>query len=77
MAERGDPAVQIRDLHITRGGVSFLRGVDLFLKRGRFLGIVGPNGAERRLFCVFSSASRGSIEGLCVSSESPPGAAAR
>ncbi|TPX04125.1 ABC transporter ATP-binding protein [Schumannella luteola] len=40
-------ALEVHDLTLTRGGVEVLRGVDLELERGRFLALVGENGAGK------------------------------
>jgi zinc transport system ATP-binding protein len=41
------PALEIHGLWIRRGGVVILRGIDLTLRTGGFLGIVGPNGGGK------------------------------
>ncbi|MBM3287302.1 MAG: metal ABC transporter ATP-binding protein [Candidatus Eisenbacteria bacterium] len=73
MAAPVGSAVEVRDLHVTRGGVPILRGVDLRLERGRFLGIVGPNGGGKttllRVLVGLEKADRGSVRVL----GEPPG----
>ncbi|MDM7915425.1 MAG: metal ABC transporter ATP-binding protein [Candidatus Eisenbacteria bacterium] len=41
------PAVEVRDLRVVLGGVTILSGIDLTVGRGRFLGVVGPNGGGK------------------------------
>jgi zinc transport system ATP-binding protein len=43
----GALAIDVHDLRIERGGVTILEGVNLTLERGRFLGIIGPNGGGK------------------------------
>lgn len=43
-------AVQVRGLTLARGGVTILDAVDLLISRGRFLGIIGPNGGGKTTF---------------------------
>lgn len=40
-------AVEVRGLHVTRGGVPVLSGIDLTVMRGRLLGVLGPNGGGK------------------------------
>ncbi len=58
-------AVEVRGLHVTRGGVAILRGVDLALENGRFLGVIGPNGGGKttllRVLVGLESADSGSV----------------
>jgi zinc transport system ATP-binding protein len=68
-----EPAVEVRDLHITRGGVEILHGIDFTLQRGRFLGIIGPNGGGKttllRALTGLERSDRGTIRVLGM----PPG----
>ncbi|CAN5160781.1 ABC transporter ATP-binding protein [soil metagenome] len=41
------PAIAIRDLHKSYGGVHAVRGIDLTIERGQFFGLLGPNGAGK------------------------------
>ena len=36
-------------------GVRALRGIDLTIKRGEFISVIGPSGAGNLLFCVPST----------------------
>ena len=44
---RESPAIEVRDLHVSRGRVDVLRGIDLTVERGRLLGVLGPNGGGK------------------------------
>jgi len=39
--------LEVRDLHVSFGGVSALRGVDLSVEPGTIHGLIGPNGAGK------------------------------
>ena len=53
------PALQLAGLGFAAGGVNVLRGVDLAVAEGEFLGIIGPNGAGKTtLFNLLSGLSR-------------------
>jgi energy-coupling factor transporter ATP-binding protein EcfA2 len=43
----GEPLLRVRDLRVTRGGATVLRGVDLDVSAGGFVAVVGPNGAGK------------------------------
>ncbi len=68
-----DLAVEVRDLHVARGGVEILNGIDLTLQRGRFLGIIGPNGGGKttllRTLTGLEKFDRGTVRVLGL----PPG----
>ncbi|MCW2930795.1 MAG: transporter ATP-binding protein [Actinomycetia bacterium] len=54
-----NPALQISGLGFAAGGVNVLRGVDLAVADGEFIGIIGPNGAGKTtLFNLLSGLSR-------------------
>ncbi|QEO09426.1 ABC transporter ATP-binding protein [Protaetiibacter larvae] len=42
-----DPVVRVRELAVERGGRAILHGIDLEVRRGEFLAIVGENGAGK------------------------------
>ena len=42
-----DPILEVKDLHVSRGGVSVLDIAELSLKEGEFLSIIGPNGTGK------------------------------
>jgi branched-chain amino acid transport system ATP-binding protein len=53
------PALQVAGLGFAAGGVNVLRGVDLAVADGEFIGIIGPNGAGKTtLFNLLSGLSR-------------------
>lgn len=41
------PLLELRDIHVTLGGVSILRGIDLALERGQVHALIGLNGAGK------------------------------
>jgi ABC-2 type transport system ATP-binding protein len=43
----GDAAIEIRDLHVRRGGKSILPGVSLVVPPGRVTGLLGPSGSGK------------------------------
>ncbi len=42
-----DVQLQVEDLHMAFGGVSALKGVSAFVRRGEIFSIIGPNGAGK------------------------------
>jgi len=44
---RPEVAIEVRGLHVAKGGVSILEGIDLSIESDRFLGVVGPNGGGK------------------------------
>ncbi|HTR91427.1 MAG TPA: ABC transporter ATP-binding protein [Trebonia sp.] len=77
MASERMPALQVRELGFSAGGVSVLRGVDLAVAEGEFLGIIGPNGAGKTtLFNLLSgllrpSAGRVALDGRDITALAP------
>ncbi len=73
MNDSSDPAVEVRDLFLSRGGTEILQGIDLTLHRGRFLGIIGPNGGGKttllRTLIGLEKSDRGTVRVLGL----PPG----
>jgi branched-chain amino acid transport system ATP-binding protein len=71
------PALQLAGLGFAAGGVNVLRGVDLAVAEGEFLGIIGPNGAGKTtLFNLLSglyrpSAGRIELAGRDITRLSP------
>ena len=59
------PALEVRDLAVSFGGVQALRGVDLTVSAGEVVGIIGPNGAGKTtlfdLVSGFTSPDRGAV----------------
>jgi iron complex transport system ATP-binding protein len=45
--QRGDIAIEARDVSVRLGGQPILRGVDLTVRAGEVLAVVGPNGAGK------------------------------
>jgi branched-chain amino acid transport system ATP-binding protein len=72
-----NPALQISGLGFAAGGVNVLRGVDLAVADGEFIGIIGPNGAGKTtLFNLLSglyrpSAGRIELAGRDITRLSP------
>ncbi|MFP3466843.1 ABC transporter ATP-binding protein [Leifsonia sp. SIMBA_070] len=64
----GPPAVDIRNLSVTRGGRRILDSVSLQVGRGEFVAVVGPNGAGKstlaQLLAGVRRAPRGTVEVL-------------
>jgi zinc transport system ATP-binding protein len=73
LSASADHAVEVRGLHVVRGGVAILQGIDLTLERGRFLGVIGPNGGGKttllRALVGLEKADSGTIRVLGL----PPG----
>jgi ABC-2 type transport system ATP-binding protein len=44
---KGDAAIEIRDLHVRRGGKPVLPGVSLRIPKGRVTGLLGPSGSGK------------------------------
>jgi ABC-2 type transport system ATP-binding protein len=44
---KGDAAIEIRDLHVGRGGKPVLPGVSLRIPKGRVTGLLGPSGSGK------------------------------
>ncbi|SAK49381.1 ABC transporter [Caballeronia fortuita] len=61
-----DPLLTIRDLHLSYDGVPVLNGIDLTVKRGQAVSIIGPSGSGKStiLRCIngLVSPQRGSID---------------
>ena len=45
----GEEILQVSGLSVNRSGVEVIRDINLSVNCGEFVGIVGPNGAERPL----------------------------
>jgi branched-chain amino acid transport system ATP-binding protein len=71
------PALEVRDLAVSFGGVAALQGVDLTVAPGEVVGIIGPNGAGKTtlfdLVSGFTVPDRGSVllAGVDVTTSSP------
>jgi ABC-type branched-subunit amino acid transport system ATPase component/predicted MFS family arabinose efflux permease len=71
------PALEVRDLAVSFGGVEALRGVDLTVSAGEVVGIIGPNGAGKTtlfdLVSGFTRPDRGRVllAGVDVTGASP------
>ena len=48
----GAATLEGRDVNVHYQGVRAVDGVDLALRQGRILGLIGPNGAGRRRSCT-------------------------
>lgn len=75
-------ALQVQGLGFVAGGVSVLRGVDLAVADGEFIGIIGPNGAGKTtLFNLLSGVLRPSSGSIALAGRDitgfPPAARAR
>ncbi len=47
MRNSGQPAIRIKGLHIVRGGVPVIRGVDMRVEPGELVGLLGPSGSGK------------------------------
>ncbi|GAB2690503.1 ABC transporter ATP-binding protein [Thalassiella azotivora] len=47
MAATGEPAVEVRDLRVVRGGRTVLDGLDLAVPAGQVVGLLGPSGGGK------------------------------
>jgi len=60
-----DGNIEIRDLHFSYGSREVLHGINLSIRKGEMIGIVGPSGAGKttliNLLCRFFDPSNGSI----------------
>ena len=82
--EEGDrpPALEVRDMAVSFGGIHAVSGVDLLVAPGEVVGIIGANGAGKTtLFDLISGylrPDRGRVllDGRDISSMPPPGRAA-
>jgi len=63
--EAGEPALEVRGVTKSFGAISVLRGVDLTLRQGEVLGLVGDNGAGKstlvKILCGFHQQDRGDV----------------
>ncbi|MBC7374361.1 MAG: MFS transporter [Frankiales bacterium] len=71
------PALQVRELAVSFGGVAAVQGVDLTVAAGEVVGIIGPNGAGKTtlfdLISGFTTPDRGAVvlAGVDVTGASP------
>lgn len=47
MGNNAQPAIRIEGLHIVRGGVPVIRGVDMRVEPGELVGLLGPSGSGK------------------------------
>lgn len=59
------PILEVRDVHLSFGGVAALQGVSLQLRKGEILAVVGPNGSGKtsllNSICGFYKPQKGQI----------------
>ena len=64
-APNGTPALEVRGVTKSFGALSVLRGIDLTLRQGEVLGLVGDNGAGKstlvKILCGFHSQDAGEV----------------
>lgn len=70
----GEPALEVRDVRCTFGGLAALAGVSLTVRRGEVVGIIGPNGAGKTtLFNLITGVTRPSSGDIRVFGKSVVG----
>lgn len=70
----GEPALEVRDVRCTFGGLAALAGVSLTVHRGEVVGIIGPNGAGKTtLFNLITGVTRPSSGDIRVFGKSVVG----